>query len=250
MLCTHWSANTSNSEASDGSACYDLREGELRMVTSSTVAEIGAVLGDPARVNMLIALLDGRARTARELADAASVTPQTASSHLARLTDAQFVTVEQHGRHRYHRLASSEIAALIESIHVVGATLSSRRSGRPGPADPRMRALRSCYDHMAGRIAVKLSEALLSSDNDNQLSEWGQSKLENIGIDLQRLKKGGRPFFRACRTWSERRTHLAGQLALPYSQDPWNSTGSVRIRRTGSSVSPQPEGMACKKFST
>src|SRR2546421_12507998 len=103
------------------------------MVTTSTVAEIGSLLGDPARVNMMIALLDGRAWTARELADVAGVSPQTASSHLGKLTAAQLVRVDRQGRHRYHRLPSSEVARLLEQMHGAGAAGAPEPSARSGP---------------------------------------------------------------------------------------------------------------------
>lgn len=180
------------------------------MVTTSTVAEIGSLLGDPARVNMMIALLDDRAKTAKELADAASVTPQTASSHLAKLVAAEFVTVERQGRHRYHRLASPDVAHLLEQMHVAGAVLDGRRRRRPGPADPAMRRLRSCYDHLAGQIAVELSESLTASGRDFNLTEEGAGRLQQIGLDLHGLKAGRRPFCKPCLDWSERRPHIAG----------------------------------------
>src|SRR3954447_13766330 len=99
----------------------------MKMVSTTTVAEIGSLLGDPARVNMMIALIDGRAWTAGELADVGGVTPQTASSHLGKLVAAGLVRVDRQGRHRYHRLASAEIAQLLEQMHVAGAALSRNR---------------------------------------------------------------------------------------------------------------------------
>jgi len=186
------------------------------MVSTSTVAEIGAVLGDPARVNMMIALLDGRAHTARELAEVGGVSPQTASSHLARLVDAGMIAAERQGRHRYHRLASPEVAALIEQMHLAGAALASKRSTRTGPDDPAMRELRSCYDHLAGRIAVELSERLIDSAGrpiaDAQLTAQGISLLEKIGLDVADIRSGRRSFCRACIDWSERRPHVAGAV--------------------------------------
>src|SRR5918911_586676 len=97
---------------------------DATMVSTATVAEIGSLLGDPARVNMMIALLDGRAWTARELADAGGVSPQTASSHLGKLVAARLVRVDRQGRHRSHRLASAEVAQLLEQMHVAGAALA------------------------------------------------------------------------------------------------------------------------------
>jgi DNA-binding transcriptional ArsR family regulator len=181
------------------------------MVNISTVAEIGSLLGDPARVNMMIALLDGRAWTARELSDRAGVSPQTASSHLAKLVGARMVLVEKQGRHHYHRLASIEIAQLIEQMHVAGAALAIPGDG-PGPRDPAMRELRSCYDHLAGRIAVEIGEKLLKDGEGARLEPQAGDLLKRMGIDLEALARSRRKLCRTCLDWSERRPHIAGSL--------------------------------------
>lgn len=187
------------------------------MVSTSNVAEIGALLGDPVRVNMMIALLDGRAWTARELAEIGGVTPQTASSHLAKLAGAKMVRVDCQGRHRYHRIASAEVAGLLEHMHVAGAALGA--GSRPvksfGPRDVALRELRSCYDHLAGRIAVELSDCLLAEGanaGSGNLTSKGKSLLKDFGIDLEILKHSRRTFCRPCLDWSERRPHIAGAL--------------------------------------
>ncbi|MGB6395742.1 MAG: helix-turn-helix transcriptional regulator [Bradyrhizobium sp.] len=135
------------------------------MLNQSRLAEIGALIGDPGRVNMLDALMDGRALTARELAAAAGVTPQTASGHLSKLIDAGLVVMSPQGRHRYHRLASPEVAGLLESI----ANFASRADGRQGvrairtgPRDAAMRLARTCYNHFAGRLGVGIADAMLA----------------------------------------------------------------------------------------
>ena len=205
------------------------------MVSTSTVAEIGALLGDPARVNMMIAMLDGRARTARELADAGGVSPQTASSHLAKLAAAQMVIVHQQGRHRYHRIASGEVAQLLEQMHVAGASLAASRSPRPGPKDPGMRELRSCYDHLAGRIAVELGERLLrhpAESGEVELTSEARPLLARLGIDLDLLARGHRSFCRACLDWSERRPHVAGAVGAAMLQR-FRELGWVKPRQTG-----------------
>lgn len=185
------------------------------MVTTSNIAEIGSLLGDPARVNMLVALLDGRARSARELADAAGVTPQTASSHLAKLIDGGLLTALAQGRHRYHRIASHEVAQLLEQMHVVGAAIPGRMR-TPGPVDRAMRHLRSCYDHLAGEVAVAVTSAVLAptdaASSDVQLSVSGEQRLQEIGMDLELLRKGRRQFCSTCLDWSERRPHVAGAV--------------------------------------
>lgn len=207
---------------------------EKPVVSTSTVAEIGSLLGDPARVNMMIALLDGRARTARELADAGGVSPQTASSHLAKLVAAQMVLVEKQGRHRYHRIASGEVAQLMEQMHVAGAALAESRSFQSGPKDPVMRELRSCYDHLAGRIAVEVSARLLSDPLGTgavELRNEAAPLLGRLGIDLGLLAQGRRSFCRACLDWSERRPHIAGAVGAAMLQR-FRELGWVKPRET------------------
>lgn len=186
------------------------------MPSTSKIAEIGALLGDPARVNMMIALMDGRSLTARELSDAAGVTPQTASSHLAKLVRAGLLGAEQQGRHRYHRLASREVAQLLEQMHVAGASIAIVKTPRTGPADQAMRELRSCYDHLAGRIAVEIASAVLVTSDGYErspaLSPSGEAVLEQLGLDLAALRQGRRRFCRSCLDWSERKPHIAGSL--------------------------------------
>src|SRR5579859_5412224 len=121
------------------------------MLTTTSLAELAALVGDPARANMLIALMDGRALTATELAQVAGVTPQTASGHLARLSTAGLLGIEKQGRHRYHRLASRDIARMLEGMMNIATTISAPRARRVviGPRDQALRAARTCYDHLA-----------------------------------------------------------------------------------------------------
>jgi DNA-binding transcriptional ArsR family regulator len=184
------------------------------MVSTTTVAQIGSILGDPARASMMIALLDGRAWTARELAGLAGVSPQTASSHLAKLIDSRMVLVERRGRHHYHTIASADIARLMEQMHVVGVALPRSKATSSGPRDAGMRELRSCYDHLAGRIAVELSERLIECDHEQgvRFKHDTESRLSRIGIDLSTLAQGRRTICRTCLDWSERKPHIAGSL--------------------------------------
>jgi len=207
------------------------------MVSTAAVAEIGSLLGDPARVNMVIALLDGRAWTARELADAAGVSPQTASSHLARLVAGRLVRLDRQGRHHYHRLASSAVAALLEQMHLAGA--AARQVRRSGPRDLQMKELRSCYDHLAGRVAVELSGRIIddsgSASGAAQISADGVSLLERIGIDLDSLRTGRRALCRVCVDWSERRPHVAGAVGAAILERV-KTLGWVRTRPSGRSL--------------
>jgi DNA-binding transcriptional ArsR family regulator len=171
------------------------------MAIHARFSEVAVLAGDPARAGMLHALMDGRALTASELARVAGVTPQTASGHLARMTAAGLLEVEKQGRHRYHRLASPAVAQMMESIMQVASVLEARRPAPvTGPKDAALRAARTCYDHLAGRLGVALADAL---------AEGGYVELE----PLSALRgKRARVLCRPCLDWSERRPHLAGSL--------------------------------------
>ncbi len=183
------------------------------MVALNRIAEFGALIGDPGRAAMLLSLLDGRALTARELADQAGVTPQTASRHLAKLLAAGLLRMEPQGRHRYHRLASVEVAHLLETMHIA-ADARAPATRRSGPSDTRLREVRTCYDHLAGRLAVQIAEAVTACDADGQirLVPAGEATLVEWGLDLAALRSVRRVFCRYCLDWSERRPHLAGAV--------------------------------------
>jgi len=187
--------------------------------TTTSLAEIGAIIADPGRASMLIALADGTARTARELADCAGITPQTASTHLAKLVGCGFVRMEKRGRHHYHRIASGEVAQLIETMHLAATALAPRgKRIRRAADDVSMRLARSCYDHLAGRVGVALTDALAARDYvrvdapDVEVTEAGAKFLSDWGVDLAPARRSKRPFCRACIDWSERRPHLAGAV--------------------------------------
>ena len=197
------------------------------MPSTSALAETAALVGDPARANMLTALMDGRALTATELARAASITPQSASSHLARLTAANLLAVERQGRHRYHRLASPAVASMLEGIMALAEIApTNARLQRPvvtGPRDAAMRNARTCYDHLAGKLAVAIADAMIArghlelSPDGGAMTPSGAAFLRAIGVDLAaaetRAGKPGCPVFcRPCLDWSERRPHIAGAV--------------------------------------
>src|SRR5215471_10716930 len=165
------------------------------MVTTTSLAELAALVGDPARANMLIALMDGRALTATELAHAGGVTPQTASGHLAKLATAGLLGIEKQGRHRYHRLASRDIARMLEGMMNIAATITAPRGKRVvvGPRDQALRAARTCYDHLAGRLGVAIADALvgggyieLASDG-GLITDPGIEFFDRIGIDVDAI---------------------------------------------------------------
>lgn len=173
----------------------------------SDVAILAALLADPARASMLMALMSGTALTATELAIEAGVAPSTASSHLAKLVDAQLVTIEKQGRHRYFRIYDDEIASMIEGIHGIATRVPKRR----GPTDPALRHARVCYDHLAGERGVWMFEQLKRRELLT-LEGPGRAFYANFGIDVDAIASQRRPFSRACLDWSERRHHLAGAL--------------------------------------
>ncbi len=181
------------------------------------IAQVAACLGEPARANMLLALMSGMALTAGELSREAEVTPATASGHLAKLGACGLVTGEKQGRHRFYRLADPDVAHAIEALVSVSARLGHMRT-RPGPKDEAMRRARSCYDHLAGNLAVDLfaswsaNGVLTSAENAVELTEKGRKFLETRGIEIAPLSKSKRPLCRRCIDWSERRHHLGGSV--------------------------------------
>lgn len=191
------------------------------MVNTNRMAEIGLLIGEPARAAMLDALMDGRALTAGELAGVAGITPQTASGHLARLAEANLLAVERQGRHRYHRLASAEVADLIESVARIAAVTLPAPVRKPvtGPRDAQMRRARTCYDHLAGGLGVAVSDALVArgvvafDDGAGIVLPDGIEWLATIGIVVDApARRTSRPLCRPCLDWSERRPHVAGRL--------------------------------------
>lgn len=188
------------------------------MATIAQFAEIATLAGDPARAQMLHALMDGRALTAAELAAVAGVTAQTASGHLGRLTEAGLLTMERQGRHRYHRIADAGVAGMIESIMSVASTRAVPTSVRTRPRDLALRTARTCYDHLAGRLGVALTDALTSggyaeiASDAGMITEQGAAFLAGLGITLPEPSRRARVLCRPCLDWSERRPHLAGAV--------------------------------------
>ena len=192
-------------------------------VSGNSLAEVAALIGDPARANILHALVDGRALTAGELAWHAGVSAQTTSGHLAKLADANLIALEKQGRHRYFRLASAEVAEAMEALMLVAAN-GPRRHRPTGPRDEALRAARTCYDHLAGRLAVAMADRLsalgfiILSDGAAAITEKGHRFFRDFGIDLDGDAQSTRPLCRTCLDWSERRSHLAGRLGAALCQ--------------------------------
>ena len=187
------------------------------MITGPLIAEIASLVGEPARATMLSALLDGRALTASELAYAARVTPQTASTHLAKLTEARLLRPVKDGRHRYFRLASPKVVEMLDGIMAVA--LDNRPRYRPLSRQGReLSSARVCYDHLAGRLSVDLTDFLTThdyvvpGDEGAEITEAGTRFLTEFGIDLAALGSTRRRFCRLCLDWTERRPHIAGAV--------------------------------------
>jgi DNA-binding transcriptional ArsR family regulator len=193
------------------------------MDVEPSIAFLGALIAVPARANILSALFDGRALTAGELAYAARVTPQTTSSHLAKLVDAKLLIVERHGRYRYYRLAGPEIADALEPLTLISPHTPVPARGRTADVQ-QLREARYCYDHLAGRLGVLVTDAMLDRQllipqgRDFDLSPHGREFCEELGIEPTKVKAQRRAFARQCLDWSERRPHLAGALGASIAQ--------------------------------
>ena len=212
------------------------------MSDTTHLATVAALLGDPARANILIALFDGRALTAKELAFAARVTPQTTSLHLAKLTDAGLLSMEKQGRHRYFRLATPAVAQMLDSIMAVS-----------GPEPPRtwrggddLRNARTCYDHLAGRLGVALADFLVRDGHVVLSPDGGEvtgSGVAFLGAFGAEPVPGKRVFCRPCLDWSERRPHLAGRVGAAIACRCF-ALGWIARQRDTRAVAVTPAGRA------
>ena len=182
---------------------------------------MAALIGDPVRANILWALLDGRAYTASELAVTVDTTPQNLSMHLAKLIKADLLTVEIQGRHRYYTFSRPEVAYAVESL---AGLLPSKPKETAVKEDPPIRACRTCYDHLAGKVGVALTEGMVKQkilDHNGKNftpTPRGVRWFQEMGIDCEALKEQRRSFARACLDWTERRPHLAGSLGAAILQ--------------------------------
>jgi len=187
------------------------------MKAGPSVAPVAALVGDPARANMLAALMSGKALTASELANEAGVTLPTASSHLTKLETGGLIAGLKQGRHRYFRLADEDVAEMLEKMMGVAARAGHTRT-RTGPADPALRMARVCYDHLAGEMGVALFDGLVDAgviagaENALRVTRRGETFLEKFDIDLAALSKERRAVCKSCLDWSMRRQHLGGGL--------------------------------------
>jgi DNA-binding transcriptional ArsR family regulator len=181
------------------------------------ISIVASMIGDPARTNMLMALMSGRHLPAAELAREAGVTASTASAHLSKLEANGLIKGTRNGRFRHFQIADLDVAHAVEALIIVAGRVGHMRT-RPGPRDEAMRQARTCYDHLAGRLAVDLFahwvalRVLRWRDDVVQVTGMGERFLAGHGIGLQALTEKKRPLCRTCMDWSERRTHLGGSV--------------------------------------
>ncbi len=187
------------------------------MKSGPDIARIANLIGDPARANMLDALMGGQALTASELADVAGIGAPTASVHLAKLEDGGLVSQTKQGRHRYFNIVDEQVSSLLETLLGLAEKLGHNRV-RTGPKEPALRQARVCYNHLAGERGVRLYESmikreLLAFDEERlELTSSGEKFIIVFGIDIENLKTLRRPLCKCCLDWSVRRNHLAGSL--------------------------------------
>ncbi|MGA7918265.1 MAG: helix-turn-helix transcriptional regulator [Candidatus Acidiferrales bacterium] len=188
------------------------------MNTKYPIAAIAELIGEPARAAILLALMDGRSLTAGELALIANVSAQSTSAHLSKMAAGGLLKAQSSGRHRYYRLAGSDVAHAIEALATI-ATLPPSPAAIPTPHALEIRTARSCYEHLAGRIAVEIATALEEEnvirqcgERDYELGRNGHNWFSQLGIDLKPLCRTRRKFARRCLDWTERKPHLAGAL--------------------------------------
>lgn len=184
----------------------------MAMNPQPDVSKVAALIGEPARAAMLVALLDGRALTAGELANLAGISPQTASSHLGKLLEGGLLALEVQGRHRYYRLAGAPVAQALEALGVLSESTQSQNPFTP-KVPLELRLARSCYDHLAGKLGVMIADGLREREylsSDFMPTAKGNQWFEAMGIDMAIQTR--RPISKPCLDWSERRPHVGGVL--------------------------------------
>ncbi len=190
------------------------------MDSQPNIASAAFLIADPARALILTALLDGRARPAGELAYAAGVTAQTASSHLSKLLAGGLLVVETEGRHRYYRFAGPHVAQALENLAAIGPPIVPRKRPRSREAE-RLQFARCCYDHLAGHVGVAVTQGLqrrgflVAAENKQfAVTPAGAAWFAGLGLDTTKLRADRRGVARQCLDWTEREHHLAGPLGV------------------------------------
>ena len=226
------------------------------MAADTDLAPVGALIGDPGRARVLRALTDGRELPASVLAAEAGVAPSTASVHLQKLVDGGLVVAERHGRHRYFRLAGPDVARALEALARI-APPAPVRSLREGTRAQAVRAARTCYDHLAGRLGVGLMAGFvdhgvltggdgrhergrarsdrpsaIGRDLDYRLTDDGARRLRDLGVDVDGALAGPRTPIRYCVDWSEQAHHLSGALGAALATRMFELEWVGRLPRT------------------
>lgn len=213
------------------------------MNTKFPLASTAALFADPARAAILVSLLD-RPRSAGELALAANVSAQSASMHLAQLREGGLLAVSRTGRHRFYRLAKPEVAQAIEAL----GAISTAQRYLPTGANQALCYARTCYDHLAGELGVRLTDSLqrkgwlaTKAQSEFEVTPLGEAWLRSWNIEPAKLRKARRSFARRCMDWTERREHVAGALGAAICQK-FLDLGWVRRDRTSRALHVSPEG--------
>ena len=216
------------------------------MKNGPNFATLAALIGDPARANILSALMSGKALTATELSNEAGVTTQTGSSHLRKLEDGGLIQRRHQGRHNYFTLSGDDVAQALEGLMGLAAGRGHLRT-RTGPKDNELRRARVCYNHLAGEMGVQMYQAMHrmecfeTSSDGMKLTDKGGALIRSIGIELENLPKSRAPMCKECLDWSMRQSHLAGRLGramlVQFESNGWVSrvpeTRILRFSPTG-----------------
>jgi DNA-binding transcriptional ArsR family regulator len=221
----------------------------VTLMNTNQIAHVASLVGEPARTAMLLALMDGRALTAHELAAVGNIGAATASRHLALLIEAGLLAMERQGRHRYHRLASPEVARVLEGITQLAAQRTPARRTVTGPRDAALRMARTCYDHLAGRLGVVITQHLLDhgaiafDGEAGHVTDRLAGVLKGLGVNAAALPgaEGKRAHCRPCLDWSERRAHVAGRLGALICSQCLDSGWLVR-RKDSRALEVTPKG--------
>jgi DNA-binding transcriptional ArsR family regulator len=215
------------------------------MTYDLSLTAVAAAIGDSARAAILIALMDKRSRTAKELAFLARISASTASAHLGKLLDLGLVSVTAQGRNRFFKLASPLVGQMLETMSNVAAEMQPRHPRAAGTES--LRLARTCYDHLAGRIGVMIADALQEqghvrlSDDGGEVTDSGRAFFLRLGLDIDRVRHSRRIFCKPCLDWTERRPHLAGSLGAALCRHCLDQ-GWVERMRDSRALTITPEG--------
>lgn len=229
---------------------------EEPLINEVAISRVGALLADPARAAIVVALCGEHALPAGELAVRASISASTASIHLNRLMEAGWIGLERHGRHHYYRLTSPQVAMLLQQAMSVAATSTTPstlsvqdKPARASQPYTTLHTARTCYDHLAGKLGVALTGALMQQgaleivDKDFILTGQGKTVLQRVGVDVATAAKQRRAFAPRCLDWTERRDHLGGSLGATICRA-WLEHGWVQREEKGRALQITRQGVS------